>query len=433
MHTFELNIKDVSKIEGKASLSVKVRDDKLEDLKFSITEFKRFYTAALKGKDVLSLPQLSARICGTCSNAHLLCAIKAAEAALKITPSPQTMLLRKLLNYGLNIRDHGLHLYVFVLPDLFGKDNILDFDEANAQQHELLHDTFNVKAAGNHLGQVIGGRSVHAPYPTVGGFTKLPDPKAFPKLIAELKNVRPAVLRLIDLFVNYEKSLPVERVYLALIDKEFSFLEGEFKDSLGNTISVDQLPSLLKHQAIPYSQASGYTLADKTHVVGALARLNLNQEHLHPRTQADTANALKLFPSNNIFHNNLAQAIEILHAVDSSIEILSVLQLQFESEMPILPIRKAGTGYATIEAPRGTLFYRLNLNDKGIITDVQIVVPTGHNQIGIEQALKTYFTDHLEIGQDRLINEAEQIVRAYDPCMSCASHFLKVKWSGNRK
>jgi len=179
MHTFDLSINDIAKIEGKASLTVRVKDDMIEDLKFSITEFKRFYTQALRGKDVLGLPQLSCRICGTCSNAHLLCAIKAAESALGITPSNQTLLLRKLLNYGLIIRDHGLHCYAFALPDVLGIDNILELDENDARQHQILHDTFEVKAAGNALGKLIGGRSVHAPYPTIGGFTTLPDQKEF--------------------------------------------------------------------------------------------------------------------------------------------------------------------------------------------------------------------------------------------------------------
>src|SRR3989304_724125 len=155
MHNLDLSISDISKVEGKASCNIKIRKGKVEEVKFIIAEYKRFYTQAIRGKDIMALPQLTARICGTCSNAHLLCALKAVENTIGLTPSYQTIQLRKLLNYGLIIRDHALHLYVFVLPDLFNKDSILDFDENDSLQHKYLDDTFAVKAAGNRLGKIV--------------------------------------------------------------------------------------------------------------------------------------------------------------------------------------------------------------------------------------------------------------------------------------
>src|SRR3989344_1242103 len=227
MHTFDLSVDEISKIEGKARLSVVVKDDVIEKVQFSITEFKRFYTQAIRGKDVAGVPQLTARICGTCSNAHLLCAIKAVENALLLTPSRQTILLRKLLNYGLIIRDHALHLYVFVLPDLFGKDSILDFDENNPLEHKFLDAAFKVKAAGNKLGIAVGGRSVHAPFAAVGGFTRLPDPADLTDVREKLVSVRGEVLDLIDFFYTHDRSLiRHDLLYAGLIDEEYSFLSG---------------------------------------------------------------------------------------------------------------------------------------------------------------------------------------------------------------
>ncbi len=137
MHTFDLKIGEISKIEGKASLDVKIENDEIKDCKFSISEFKRFYTQAIRRKDIVAIPQLTARICGTCSNAHLLCAIKAVENAIGLVPSDQTKILRRLLNYGLIIRDHGLHLYVFALPDIFKIDNILELNENVPEEHQI--------------------------------------------------------------------------------------------------------------------------------------------------------------------------------------------------------------------------------------------------------------------------------------------------------
>jgi coenzyme F420-reducing hydrogenase alpha subunit len=426
MHTLDLNIGEISKIEGKASLSVKIEDGEVKECKFKIDEFKRFYTQAIRGKDVLALPQLTSRICGTCSNAHLLCAIKAVENALEITPTVQTEILRKLLNFGLIIRDHALHLYVFVMPDLLGVDNILDLDENDPKHHQILDDTFRVKASGNNLSKVIGGRSVHAPYPTVGGFTKLPNQNLFPGLIKELENTRPAILRLIKIFQECDSNLERDTDYVALIDDEFSFLKGCIIKNENLTITCQDFRRYLDGVVIPYSHAMGYKFMEKIHMIGALSRLNLAKDRLNIRTKEDTNKALRLFPSKNIFHNNLAQAIEILHAVDSSVDILSNLSIKDEKPIPI--IRKAGVGIGVIEAPRGTLYYKLAIDKDGKVINGDIVVPTGQNQVGIERSIYEYIKANLNKNKEELTNEIEQIIRAYDPCMSCASHFLKVNW-----
>lgn len=426
MHTFDLNLQDIAKMEGKASLNVSIKDDKVEKVQFAISEFKRFYTQAVRGKDVLAIAQLTARICGTCSNAHLLCALACVENALGIRVSKQTTLLRKLVNYGLIIRDHALHLYVFALPDMLGIDNILDLDENKPEEHELLDDCFAIKAAGNNLGKTIGGRSVHAPNLTVGGFTQVPDQKMIPMLIKQLEEVRPAVLRTIVLFQNCQFTLVQNIDFVAQVSSDFSFLNGDIRSTNGMLVRQQEYADHLEHVVIPYSQASGYKIMEKPYMVGALARINLGKTYLHPKTQKDAANALALFPSQNIYHNNLAQAIEILHAVDGSIAILQSLTLSLEQPTPL--IRKAGVGVAAIEAPRGTLFYKLGISDQGKAETVQIIVPTGQNQIGIEKSIYEFLLPNVNKDKDYLVQQIEQIVRAYDPCMSCASHFLKVKW-----
>lgn len=431
MHTFDLTLSDIAKIEGKASLSVRVVDDHVEECTFKITEFKRFYTQALRGKDVVTLPQVSCRICGTCSNAHLLCAIKAAEHALGIVPSQQTVLLRQLVNFGLVIRDHALHCYVFALPDLLGVDSILDLDENDSEEHQILEDTFTVKAAGNALGATIGGRSVHAPFPMIGGFAKLPDPSEFPNIIVRLTTARPAVLRLIDRFARHPAVLERESKFTALLDDQYTFFGGKIHDTSGAVYPSEQFGDHLSHTTIPNSHASGYRYNGQTVMVGALARLNLGKDRLHQRTTSDAADALSRFPSRNIFHNNLAQAIEILHAIDSSLDILQSVQVAPEPLVRI--VKKAGTGIGVIEAPRGTLFYRVTLDEKGIITNIQIVVPTGLNQVGIGESLYQYICAHVDLEKDVLTAGCEQIIRAFDPCMSCASHFLNIRWMTGRR
>lgn len=426
MHTFDLTVDDISKIEGKAGLLVRVKDDKIEEIQFKITEYKRFYTQAIRGKDIAAIPQLCARVCGTCSNAHLLCAIKAIENGLGIVPSVQTQKLRELLNYGLNIRDHALHLYVFVLPDLLGIDSILDLDENKPEERALLEDTFSIKAAGNALSKAIGGRSVHAPFPTIGGFLIPPKQELFEGLIKQLKEIRPAVLRLIERFNNYSFVLNQSIEFVSLIDSDYSFLKGEITTSDGKVIKETEVKKYLEHVAIPYSHASGYSFAGKTYFVGALSRVNLAKKYLHENTIKDAGSILNCFPSENAYDNNLAQAIEILHCIDKSIDILTNLKIEKEPAVPIA--RKECVGVGVIEAPRGMLFYRLEIDSTGKVVNADIVVPTGQNQIGIEKTLHAYLSENLSKDQHELSHDIEKIIRSYDPCMSCASHFLEVKW-----
>src|SRR3989338_5990391 len=220
MHTFDLKLDRITKVEGSAALEVRVKDDKVEYAHFQITEYKRFFTQALQGKPIIAIPQLLSRICGTCSNAHILASIEACEHALGIEPTEQTKVLRDLTMYGLNIRDHALHLYLFALPDIRGKDAFLDFDENDPVEHQMLHDGFEIKAAGNFLSELVAGRSVHAMHPTIWGFLHFPDSKGVADAVKKLQDVRPAVLRLITIFKNTPFHFDRKTNFMALIPEE---------------------------------------------------------------------------------------------------------------------------------------------------------------------------------------------------------------------
>lgn len=433
----DLSLEEISKIEGGGGLDLSIKNGQVTTCRFKITEHKRFYTQAIRGKAAIAAPTLLARICGTCSNAHIMAALEAVENALHITPSPQTMTLRRLIINGLIIRDHALHLYIFVLPDLFQKDSLLDFDDQNSQQHQLLHDAFDVKDSGNQLSILTGGRSVHAPLPQLGGFTKFPQPEKIKLIIQKLQQVRPAVLKLIKIFHDCSFSLTYNTPYLATKNSDYNYLTGNIVSSDGIDIPSEKYRSHLQHVSLPYSHASAYTYNHTSYLVGALARLNLNKTSLNPTTQKDTGQTLSLFPSNNIFHNNLAQAIEILNAIDDSLAILQ--STTFSPETPLKPTLKSGQGFGIIEAPRGILYHHLTIENM-IVKDAEILVPTGQNQLNIANSIKLLVNQKLKTVpaqasadlttkfKQQLQHDIEVLIRAYDPCMSCASHFLKVKW-----
>ena len=430
MHRIDLRLDHITKIEGDASMDVVVEDGKVTNVKFAIVEYKRFFTEAMKGKNIAAIPAHLARICGTCSNAHIMAAITACEDALGIVPTPQTKILRKLSMHGLMIRDHALHLYLFVMPDIYGKDAFLDFDENDPEQHQLLHDGFNVKAAGNHLSQLVAGRSVHATFPVIGGFLQFPSAEGSAASIKELKSARPAVLRLIDIFMKAPFHLDRKTKYIALVpDDTFGYIGGKIITSRGEVYEQKDFRSHLEHTVLPYSQASAYTYKGESYMVGALARLNLAKDKLHPDTKKSAADAIKLFPSTDIFHNNLAQAIEILHSIDESIDILS--NNVFKPEPVIKVPMRAATGIGVIEAPRGTLYHKVVIDDAGIVLDGEVIVPTGQNQVNIERDVGVIVEGLIEKEPKEKINsEIEKLIRAYDPCMSCGAHFLKIKWKG---
>ena len=305
----------------------------------------------------------------------------------------------------------------------------MDFDEKNPSEHKLLDDTFAVKAAGNKLGKVVGGRSVHAPFLTVGGFIKIPSHQDLFNCILDLEAIRPKVLDLIEIFTEEDETLIRKDLdFAALSDSEYSFLYGDLIRTDGSRVPADHYGDFLEHVTVPYSHASGYKFGGNVYMVGALARLNLAKDKLHNKTIKTAAKYLELFPSKNIFHNNLAQAIEILHAIDSAIEIIE--KIEIKNEKPISPVRKEGIGIGVIEAPRGALYYKLEIDNSGKVRKGQIVVPTGQNQIGIEGSIRQYLTENLDRvdSKEEIEQYVERIVRAYDPCMSCASHFLKFKW-----
>lgn len=430
MHQGEITIDSITKIEGSAGLRVTVADDKISDLKFIIQDYRRFYTHAVKGKPIIAVPSFLSRICGTCSVAHLFAAIKAIENSQGIQVSEQTKLLRRLAYDGLMIRDHALHLYFFTLPDILGVDSILDIpDDDNDSGHVLLHDSFDIKRVGTEITNVIIGAAIHAPFPTPGGFLKLPDQTKFPSLVETLEKIRPQAIRGVKTFYNWQESLIRNSDYLTLRnDDHFDFLDGYLMNSNGKKVPSGEFLSFMEEIVIPYSQSRSYTFSDthEDYLVGALARINFNKDKLHERTKTDLGEILNIFPSHNVYHNNLAQAIEVLHCIDDAIDILKTIQIQNE-----LPIRKppvAGVGVGVVEAPRGTLYHMAKVNDKGMIEDYDVIVPTSQNQITIENDLKKYFVENISKEESELKLAAEKIIRAYDPCMSCSTNFLKIDW-----
>jgi coenzyme F420-reducing hydrogenase alpha subunit len=421
---FDIDIEHLSKIEGHTDLEVKVKGGQVQYAHLKISEAKRFFTQGVRGKSCLNVAQLVSRICGTCSLAHLTCCIEAVENALGITPSQQTRILRNLTMDGLMIRDHAMHLYVFCLPDIFGADSILELAD---RDKALIEKALEVKSAGNELGKIVAGKSVHAPFPAVGGYTRVLTNEQAKQLVHVLHHAREHALEFVDIF---RQNMPVfERKthFIALKNDKYEYIGGEICSSEGYCISPQNFWEHLDRVVVPYSTATGFEFEGREYMVGALSRMNLNKEALHRETKKDVGSSLSLFPSSNIFMNNLAQAVEIVNSIDHAIENLE--SWDFKPEPYKTPAVKAGSGIGVIEAPRGTLYYALKTDEKGIVDYINLVIPTAQNHQNIEKDIATLVQKGVDEGRkpEDISMEVEKLVRAYDPCMSCATHFLKLK------
>lgn len=431
MHTCDLNISidKISKIEGHADLDIVIKGGVVETVDLRVMENLRFFEEGVKGQQALALPAVVSRICGTCSIAHLTACTEAVEKTLGIKITEQTLTLRKLTMHSMMIRDHALHLYFFVMPDMFNVDSILDIPE---DKKEYIHEALHIKEAGNNLSKLVAGRSVHATFEKVGGFSHIPDKENIPAVIAELKSIRPMAIRLADIFLKCDWKMERETTFVALRTDDFSYLEGNIVSSTGAVIREENFWDHLHKVVLPYSQANGFEFEGHEYMVGSLARINLNKEALHADTRRDLAEHLAVFPSKNIYHNNLAQAIEILQSIDHSIELLEKSDFQPEEIVP--PARMSGEGVGVIEAPRGTIYYWLGI-DEGKVRYANLVIPTAQNLVNMRSDVREAVKNICALGDSAVEKweadikyEVGKMIRAYDPCMSCASHFLRVNW-----
>ena len=426
MHKFDLDLKNISKIEGHTHMLVRARDGKVTECKLKISENKRFFTQAVVGLLFDKVPMTMSRICGTCSSAHVMCSLEAIEKGFGVKVSEQTMRLRNLLINASHLRDHAMHLYFFVLPDVFGVDSVLDFGD---DLHEWIHRGLDVKAAGNYLATIIGGRAVHPPFAVTGGFSKFPKGEEVAEAVEKLKGVREKIIALIDLLYSRRADWVFDRKtnYVGLVNDDYNFLEGRIKTAMGSEIEERDFGEHLERVVLPYSHASAFEFESEEYLTGALARMNVNKDKLNSRTVKDVEKYLGVFPSVNVFDNNLAQAIEMLNILDNCVDALGT-EIKVEDIVEVVPRKSTGVG--VIEAPRGTLYYRFDFDEKGVVTFCDLCIPTQQNIFHIQNSIARYVESLLEKGVEKkdIGFEVEKMIRAYDPCMSCAAHFLVLDW-----
>lgn len=424
-----ISVDVLTRVEGEGALAVRLRDGQIDDVQLRIYEPPRLFEALLRGRPLEETPDITARICGICPVAYQMSAVHALEAALGVTITPEIRRLRRLLYCGEWIESHALHVHLLHAPDFFGCDSGIELAQHFPQE---VQRGLRLKKLGNQLLEVLGGRSIHPVNVAVGGFYRAPSRDALAALAPELAwgvEASQDIARWVATLPLPDFRQPYEFVALRHPD-EYAMNEGRVVSSRGLDVSVAQYEQHFDELQVPHSTAlHSLRLPDRTaYHVGPLARLALNRDQLAPAARK-LADDLR-FPAvcDNPFASIVARAIELTHACETALEIVQGYVTARPARMTYTP--RAASGCAATEAPRGLLYHRYAVDDQGRIVEAKIVPPTSQNQAQMEADLRAFLPSVLHLNDGQAGRECERVLRNYDPCISCSTHFLKLTVEG---
>jgi coenzyme F420-reducing hydrogenase alpha subunit len=421
-----IKVEALARVEGEGALHVTVRGEEILDIRFRIFEPPRFFEAFLPGRGYGEVPDITARICGICPVAYQMSSVHALEQALGIELNEDYAQLRRLLYCGEWIESHALHVLMLHAPDFFGKHSVLEL----AQQFpEVVERGLQLKKAGNAIVHIVGGREVHPINVKVGGFYRAPRVEELNGLVNQLTAAREIAEELIAWVCGFDfPDLEVDYEYVALSHpNEYPMNRGRLVSNRGLDIAVEDFFEHFQEEHIEHSNALHCRRLPSggTYHVGPLARFNLAFDQLSESTKVLARKHSFEPPCFNPFKSIITRALEVFYAFD---EALRIIANYHPPAKPFLTApNRVGTGHACTEAPRGILYHRYEVGDDGLVKKADIVPPTSQNQAQIEDDLRQLIPSLLSSTQEEMQHRCEQAIRNYDPCISCATHFLKVE------
>ena len=423
-----VNVHHLTRVEGHGNIVVDVKNGELVKCELQIVEAPRFFEAMLRGRPYTEASHITSRICGICATGHATASLRATETALGVEVSTQTQLLRKLLFHGEIIDSHVLHVYMLVAPDFLGAGSVLPLAKSHP---EVVKRALRIKKLSGDLCAMISGRHTHPIAMTVGGFTHLPTVK---ELLAMRKRLV-AAREDMDETIALLKTLPWpqferETEYVSLKkDEEYAFIDGVVATTDGFTYALPDYRKVTNEYLVPHSTAKHCKHNRDSYMVGALARFNNNYDQLHPRAKA-AADELGMKPIvANTFLNSGAQAVEMVHSLEDSIQLIDQLIDRGLQEEPLYQFQgQGGEGVGSCDVPRGTLFHNYIIDDEGLIQGANCIIPTGQNYANMEADMRALVPQILDRPQEEITHLMEMLIRAYDPCISCSTHLLDVEF-----
>ena len=426
-----INVEHLTRIEGHGNIVLNSRNGTVEKVEWQVSEAPRMFEAFVRDKPHHQVAQITSRICGICSIGHTLASLKATETAMGIKTSEQTQILRRLALHGENMQSHILHLGYLVAPDLLNLGSVFPLIEKNP---DILKKIISLHRLANVTSDTLCGRTTHPINLELGGMFKVPTPIQLQAVRDALEKMIPLSDEVGDVLVKNVGVLPDftrETEYIALTsEKEYALYDGIIGSTDTGRHPVDGYKAIVNEFMVPQSTAKYTKHSRESYMVGALARFNLNANKLSPMAKK-WAKKFGLKPINyNPFMNNVAQFIEYVHSVEDSLSLIDKLfkmGLKNERRPNIEP--KAGQGVGAIEVPRGLLFHDYTYNEKGICTKANCVIPTNQNHNNIQKDMEVFAPILIEKPRNEIELNLEMLVRAYDPCISCSTHYLKVRWT----
>jgi coenzyme F420-reducing hydrogenase alpha subunit len=431
--TRTISVQALARVEGEGALTIRLRDGQVAGVELRIYEPPRFYEGFLRGRSALEVPDITARICGICPVAYQMSGVHAIEKIYGVTMTPMLRALRRMLYCGEWLESHVLHIYMLHAPDFLGFESALAMAQKSPALAEVVRRALRMKKAGNSLVKVVGGREVHPINVRVGGFYRAPRREELLALVDELKWARDAARET----VRWAATLPFpdfehdyEFVALRHPD-EYPMNEGRVISSRGLDISQEEYPDHFEEYQVPHSNALQSRFRgrpDGAYFAGPLARWNLNADKAPQLVRDAAADTGLTFPNRNPYVSIVVRALEVLLAFD---EALRLIDGYHQPEAPAVEFQpRAGIGHAATEAPRGLLYHRYETDASGLLVSATIVPPTSQNQLQMEQDLIRVAPQVAALPDDEAALLAEKVIRNYDPCISCATHFLKLKVEG---
>ena len=420
----KIEVPVLARVEGEGELYIKTKAGKVLDLKLKIPEPPRLFEGFLTGRHCTEVPDITARICGICPIAYQMSSVHAIERALGIEIHPSVRLLRRLFYCGEWIESHALHIYMLHAPDFLGFQDVIELAAAN--QPAVLR-ALRIKKCGNELVRVLGGREIHPVSVCVGGFHRVPSRAELLALEDELRWSLEAALETVKLVAGFTfPDFEVDYEFVALSQRdEYALNEGRIVSNRGLDIDCQEFEQNSVEQHVRHSNALHSVLRQRgSYHVGPLARFSLNFEQLPALAQAAASEAGLVAPVRNPFKSIIVRAVELVFACHEALRLIDEYEPPPRPKVTFQP--RAAVGMAATEAPRGLLYHRYGIDERGLIQSARIVPPTAQNLKRIEDDLWGYVPQLLNLTNDEVAWKAEQAVRNYDPCISCATHFLKL-------
>ena len=428
----DICIEHVTRVEGHGNIVLNVKKGKIEKIEWQISEAPRFFEAMLRERDYTELRTITSRICGICSIGHSLASLKATEDALGVENTEQTGIFRRLAINAENMQSHILHVGYLAVPDLLGVGSV--FPLVGSKHQDTLLKIVKLHRLSNEMSDLICGRTTHPITLVVGGFSHLPSEKQLLNLKEKLKDGLKTTQEVAEVIKSVENNFPDftrETEYIGLTsEEEYALYDGDIVSTdTGRHPDYKNYKEIMKEYVVPFSTAKHAKHKRDSYMVGALARFNLNSKMLHPTAQK-VANLFGLKPIDyNPFMNNIAQLVEFVHNIEDSIKWIDKLSDEgFEYEKPVdIQVRK-GRGVGIVEVPRGILVHDYTLNDKGKCVKANCIIPTNQNHANIQKDMEEFVPKIINKPKKEIELNLEMLVRAYDPCISCSTHYLDVKF-----